>query len=202
MDWCIPVLGQFIVKAYKRNRAARHIQGSDIISHQVTCNSDLFGVQDAMQGIEHDVEFDQRRPPHTIDQCQDLITRFEAQVLDDGSGKHLGHLECRSELDAPTPRFAVYADADLHFVFAQLEVGLACCWHGTGSQSHTHTAPLLIHLSRQGRYLRSEEHTSELQSRQYLVCRLLLEKKKKKRTVALKCKHVTGMQSDVITVLS
>src|SRR3712207_7196860 len=30
--------------------------------------------------------------------------------------------------------------------------------------------------------LRSEEHTSELQSRQYLVCRLLLEKKKKKYT--------------------
>src|SRR3712207_8307527 len=29
---------------------------------------------------------------------------------------------------------------------------------------------------------RSEEHTSELQSRQYLVCRLLLEKKKKKST--------------------
>src|SRR3712207_7299498 len=29
------------------------------------------------------------------------------------------------------------------------------------------------------RLVRSEEHTSELQSRQYLVCRLLLEKKKK-----------------------
>src|SRR3712207_989375 len=29
------------------------------------------------------------------------------------------------------------------------------------------------------RHLRSEEHTSELQSRQYLVCRLLLEKKNK-----------------------
>src|SRR3712207_7276567 len=35
---------------------------------------------------------------------------------------------------------------------------------------------LLLHL------LRSEEHTSELQSRQYLVCRLLLEKKKKNRS--------------------
>src|SRR3712207_7643567 len=35
--------------------------------------------------------------------------------------------------------------------------------------------------SRTGIYAnRSEEHTSELQSRQYLVCRLLLEKKKKK----------------------
>src|SRR3712207_8035227 len=30
---------------------------------------------------------------------------------------------------------------------------------------------------------RSEEHTSELQSRQYLVCRLLLEKKKNGRSV-------------------
>src|SRR3712207_8709255 len=32
--------------------------------------------------------------------------------------------------------------------------------------------------------VRSEEHTSELQSRQYLVCRLLLEKKKT-------CRHMT-----------
>src|SRR3712207_7076540 len=33
-----------------------------------------------------------------------------------------------------------------------------------------------------GAHLRSEEHTSELQSRQYLVCRLLLEKKKKQNS--------------------
>src|SRR3712207_8290542 len=32
------------------------------------------------------------------------------------------------------------------------------------------------------RHLRSEEHTAELQSRQYLVCRLLLGKKKHKLT--------------------
>src|SRR5947209_9733018 len=35
----------------------------------------------------------------------------------------------------------------------------------------------------QQRAARSEEHTSELQSRQYLVCRLLLEKKKKKKKI-------------------
>src|SRR3712207_8398743 len=34
---------------------------------------------------------------------------------------------------------------------------------------------------------RSEEHTSELQSRQYLVCRLLLEKKQKKNTPTSVC---------------
>src|SRR3712207_7846046 len=33
--------------------------------------------------------------------------------------------------------------------------------------------------------VRSEEHTSELQSRQYLVCRLLLEKKKKTTKLSL-----------------
>src|SRR3712207_7568170 len=32
-------------------------------------------------------------------------------------------------------------------------------------------------------HFRSEEHTSELQSRQYLVCRLLLEKKKKTKHI-------------------
>src|SRR3712207_7876347 len=38
---------------------------------------------------------------------------------------------------------------------------------------------LVIMVSMQGEsWSRSEEHTSELQSRQYLVCRLLLEKKK------------------------
>src|SRR3712207_7127379 len=35
--------------------------------------------------------------------------------------------------------------------------------------------------TRYHRQVRSEEHTSELQSRQYLVCRLLLEKKNKSR---------------------
>src|SRR3712207_8114410 len=38
-------------------------------------------------------------------------------------------------------------------------------------------------LHRRRPAVRSEEHTSELQSRQYLVCRLLLEKKKKYHTI-------------------
>src|SRR5438445_4991478 len=42
---------------------------------------------------------------------------------------------------------------------------------------------------------RSEEHTSELQSRQYLVCRLLLEKKKKKHE-----KHLVIVQLTNATI--
>src|SRR5258708_10744717 len=41
-------------------------------------------------------------------------------------------------------------------------------------------------LARAGDHLRSEEHTSELQSPDHLVCRLLLEKKK---TLTLNCKQ-------------
>src|SRR5258707_5596013 len=40
-------------------------------------------------------------------------------------------------------------------------------------------------MAQTGGHDRSEEHTSELQSRQYLVCRLLLDKKKGQLTVNL-----------------
>src|SRR3712207_6869075 len=55
-------------------------------------------------------------------------------------------------------------------------------WAGIGAQAPTN--PSTLHASHWPpqdvlQQTRSEEHTSELQSRQYLVCRLLLEKKKK-----------------------
>src|SRR5947209_17338612 len=51
----------------------------------------------------------------------------------------------------------------------------------TGKRGNNHARDVAEKGIRQGDAApRSEEHTSELQSRQYLVCRLLLEKKKKK----------------------
>src|SRR5438445_4110248 len=52
---------------------------------------------------------------------------------------------------------------------ATFRTGCKCC-----STARRMTAAVEQHLQP-----RSEEHTSELQSRQYLVCRLLLEKKKR-----------------------
>src|SRR3712207_7035360 len=46
---------------------------------------------------------------------------------------------------------------------------------------------------------RSEEHTSELQSRQYLVCRLLLEKKKKNKEQHTSVEHYT---TDIFMITS
>src|SRR3712207_8164388 len=55
-------------------------------------------------------------------------------------------------------------------------------WHERSvstSARPTPSSPSWRAASRRSSPTRSEEHTSELQSRQYLVCRLLLEKKKK-----------------------
>src|SRR5206468_5274260 len=41
--------------------------------------------------------------------------------------------------------------------------------------------------------IRSEEHTSELQSRSDLVCRLLLEKKKKKKQNKHRCRYMNNV---------
>src|SRR3712207_7891411 len=46
---------------------------------------------------------------------------------------------------------------------------------------------------------RSEEHTSELQSRQYLVCRLLLEKKKKKSNRTKKEQYIIKLTNIINT---
>src|SRR3712207_8431991 len=50
---------------------------------------------------------------------------------------------------------------------------------GAASASRRRPSSAFVPSSRTTIGSRSEEHTSELQSRQYLVCRLLLEKKKK-----------------------
>src|SRR5258707_10176488 len=48
---------------------------------------------------------------------------------------------------------------------------------------------------------RSEEHTSELQSRQYLVCRLLLEKKKKKNKQNVHLDTIDALKAKLVTAL-
>src|SRR5438445_13161865 len=54
--------------------------------------------------------------------------------------------------------------------------------HGRSARDHPAEVRICQSAGQREGPHRSEEHTSELQSRQYLVCRLLLEKKKKKTT--------------------
>src|SRR3712207_7362788 len=62
---------------------------------------------------------------------------------------------------------------------AQIEVPVLVVWGANDMMVPVSDAQRFVDLI--GSNARSEEHTSELQSRQYLVCRLLLEKKKRQR---------------------
>src|SRR3712207_7695115 len=71
------------------------------------------------------------------------------------------------------PRSTLFPYTTL-FRSPRLFTGLHATWQ---DQQSGRPAYLLGERRRGGFWYRSEEHTSELQSRQYLVCRLLLEKK-------------------------
>src|SRR3712207_8885535 len=74
--------------------------------------------------------------------------------------------------------------------FSHYSGAQGCAWNGHSLLSSA-SAPTEFAVASSGgagrrlmyalRRMRSEEHTSELQSRQYLVCRLLLEKKQQDR---------------------
>src|SRR3712207_7418654 len=59
-------------------------------------------------------------------------------------------------------------------------IGFDAPEEGSGARCEQERSLAARATSRLRQLVRSEEHTSELQSRQYLVCRLLLEKKKNK----------------------
>src|SRR3712207_8863860 len=96
-----------------------------------------------------------RRPPRST--LFPYTTLFRSHRVAGERGAAL-RVEPVDRLDEPDAR-------DLHEVIERLVAALV--------------APRELAREREEAF-RSEEHTSELQSRQYLVCRLLLEKKKQK----------------------
>src|SRR5690349_24239525 len=85
------------------------------------------------------------------------------------------------------PYTTLFRSAGVGDDFARGGIDIAGFLSGRGggeraSLGFVHDVENLLHL---GRRRRSEEHTSELQSRRDLVCRLLLEKKKKKLPIPL-----------------
>src|SRR5687767_15570484 len=61
------------------------------------------------------------------------------------------------------------------------------------AEARSEDAVTLDFMNERGIPLRSEEHTSELQSLAYLVCRLLLEKKKKNKIVVIMVVMILSM---------
>src|SRR3712207_9463114 len=69
-------------------------------------------------------------------------------------------------------------------LFRSVQIALTAIIGGRGTVWGPAAGALVLVGASEVFRTRSEEHTSELQSRQYLVCRLLLEKKKKNKRCA------------------
>src|SRR5690625_6423363 len=90
-------------------------------------------------------------------------------------GMHIGRHEINPALGlAP---MAGVTDKPFRLLCRRLGAGLATSEMTTANPDLWHTQKSLKRMD----HARSEEHTSELQSRGHLVCRLLLEKKKRQK---------------------
>src|SRR3712207_8326414 len=67
----------------------------------------------------------------------------------------------------------------MHMTYLMWRRGVGFRVETSRTYTNGRVKPVVGFMQRSRQEHRSEEHTSELQSRQYLVCRLLLEKKKR-----------------------
>src|SRR5947209_12182856 len=122
--------------------------------------------------------------PHDLDNDIDDVLRVVARGAPSGARQHLalGVDDPRRHLRPPD----VHADRKGHVSRSIRSTPLrpllrAWSWVSTTVRTAARNAVVAsarwVNVSGRARRARSEEHTSELQSRQYLVCRLLLEKK-------------------------
>src|SRR2546429_4738150 len=78
------------------------------------------------------------------------------------------------------PELEVHGYRPIHQIHQPISQRASCCLHKLAEHRPTTACPRSL-VSKIAALRRSEEHTSELQSRLHLVCRLLLEKKKRQQ---------------------
>src|SRR5690606_13810671 len=128
--------------------------------------------------VAEDPDVDGTRMVVEVVAITDLCLQLGELVLGDGAK--------RLQLSRTPLHVDVEAQARLHQPAVQMEMALE---HGASQASGRgvrdvvgegpRPQPVVVSTPKDGEFHRSEEHTSELQSRENLVCRLLLEKKKK-----------------------
>src|SRR3712207_4569143 len=112
--------------------------------------------------------------PMTAEGFTSLASHFSDRTVLTYDPRGLGRSTRSDGRNDQTP---VQQAEDLHALITHLGVGPVELFGSSGG-AVTGLALVTAHPEDVATLVRSEEHTSELQSRQYLVCRLLLEKKK------------------------
>src|SRR3954449_771083 len=144
VDRRVPQPLELVVKAQQRDRAARHLQRGDVGPDEVARDRDPAALQVLVQLVVDDVQLDQRRAAHPVDEGEHLVALLVRDVLDDRAREAFDDLRRRLELHALAARLAVDADADLHLVGSEGEVRLAGRRRDARRERHAHAAALVV----------------------------------------------------------
>src|SRR2546423_10178008 len=107
LDRRAPEAGQLVVQLQERNRAPRHLERCDVGPDQVPCDRDSTLAQEPVQVGVDDVELDQGRAAHAVDEREHLVALLERQVLDDPDREPLDDLRRGGKLHPLATRLAV-----------------------------------------------------------------------------------------------
>ena len=74
---------EIVVELEQGDRAAGHLQRGDVVADQVALDRDALALQELVELVVDDVELDQRRAAHAVDEGEHAVARLVRQVLDD-----------------------------------------------------------------------------------------------------------------------
>src|SRR5947208_13206463 len=109
-DRRVPETSQLVVHLQQRDRAARHLQRRDVGTNQVARDRDPTLAEEPAQVVVDDVELDQRRAAHAVDEREHLVALLKWQVLDDRAREPVDDLGPGRELHPLATGLAVDAD--------------------------------------------------------------------------------------------
>ncbi|KAG7666539.1 hypothetical protein KSW81_002818, partial [Nannochloris sp. 'desiccata'] len=103
--------------------------------------------------VEH-VELSRGRAAEAVDHQRHPVTRSEGQVVRHRIEQDLGDLVRALDLGTLAPRLAMDADADFHFIVANVEDRRALGGRNAAGERDAHRADIGVHLLRHGLHLR------------------------------------------------
>src|SRR3712207_2281167 len=169
---------QFIYSLIGLLAVSTAVQANDIVNHETTEESKIVAVAPETTEVAATEETTAEKTgwEKALEKLPKISGYLQTGYQYNSAGKHSSSFQAK--------RLRLIADGNVsNNVSFRLQIeafsGISGTTNGRGQKNlQVMDAFATIKLSDAFKVRRSEEHTSELQSRQYLVCRLLLEKKK------------------------
>src|SRR6185369_2482047 len=121
MNRRVPEPDEVVVELQEGDREAGHLEAGDVVADQAPPDRDPLSAEDLRDAVERDVELDERRAAHSVDEGEDVVAAAQTEIRDDRREEPLGHVVDRGELLPAPAGLAVDPDPDLDLVVAEGE---------------------------------------------------------------------------------